>query len=97
MADKGWRKRFEDPIPLPVTGRLLFTLEDAAAYIMKLRKPERDLPDWQTAGEMLIGAAEGREFLMHAHIAMMRALNRDRPAPVPVPRRKAVKAYRIVR
>jgi hypothetical protein len=36
--------RFDEPIPLP-RGRQLVTLEDAAAYIMKLSKAEQDLPE----------------------------------------------------
>jgi hypothetical protein len=40
---------------------------------MKLPKAEQNLEEWQTAGEILIKAAEGRDFLMHARIAMMRA------------------------
>jgi hypothetical protein len=57
-------------------GRQLITLEDAAGYIMKLPKAEQDLPEWQTATDCLIGAAEGRDFLMHARIGVLRALNR---------------------
>jgi hypothetical protein len=59
-----------------VRGRQLVTLEDAAGYIMKLPKAEQDLKEWQTAVTCLIGAAEGRDFLMHARIGMLRALNR---------------------
>jgi hypothetical protein len=70
-----WSRPFEDPIPLP-GGRQLVTLEDAAAYIMKLPKAEQDLEEWQTATGCLIGAAEGRDFVMHARIGMQRALNR---------------------
>jgi hypothetical protein len=44
MADKGWQRKCEDPIPLP-TGRQMLTLKDAADYIMKLPKKESDLPD----------------------------------------------------
>jgi hypothetical protein len=73
--DKGWQRRFEDPIPLP-RGRQIVTLQDAAGYIMKLPKAEQKLEEWQTATGCLIGAAEGRDFLMHAHIGMLRALNR---------------------
>ena len=76
MAKRGWKRQFDDPIPLP-RGRQLFTLEDAAAYIMKLPKAEQDLPEWQTAVACLIGAAEGRDFLMHSRIGMLRALNRN--------------------
>jgi len=32
MADKGWQRKFENPIPLP-DGRKLVTLQDAADYI----------------------------------------------------------------
>jgi hypothetical protein len=57
-------------------GRELVTLRDAADYIMKLPKAEQDLEEWQTAIACLIGAAEGRDFLMHARIRVLRALNR---------------------
>jgi hypothetical protein len=43
---------------------------------MKLPKAEQDLAEWQTAIHCLIGAAEGRDFLMHARIGLLRALNR---------------------
>jgi len=59
------------------SGRQLVTLEDAATYIMKLPKAEQDLPEWQTAVACLIGAAEGRDFMMHARVGMLRALNRN--------------------
>jgi hypothetical protein len=58
-------------------GRQLITLEDAAAYIMKLPKAEQDLEEWQTATGCLIGAAEGRDFMMHARFGVLRALNRN--------------------
>jgi len=32
VADRGWKRRFDDPIPLP-RGRQLVTLEDAGKYI----------------------------------------------------------------
>jgi hypothetical protein len=76
MAAKGWSPPFDDPIPLP-RGRKLVSLQDAASYIMKLPKPEQNLSEWQTAIGRLIGAAEGRDFLMHARIGMLRALNRN--------------------
>jgi hypothetical protein len=37
MPDKGSRRRFDEPIPLP-RGRQLVTLEDAGNYITKLPK-----------------------------------------------------------
>jgi hypothetical protein len=70
-----WKPPFDDPIPLP-DERQLVTLEDAAKYIQKLPKAEQQLDEWQTAIGCLIGAAEGRDFLMHARIGVMRALNR---------------------
>jgi hypothetical protein len=74
-SNRGWKRVFEDPIPLP-RGRQLVTLLDAATFIMKLPKAEQNLPEWQTAIARLKGAAEGRDFLMHARIGMLRALNR---------------------
>ena len=76
MADRGWKRPFDDPILLP-RGRQLGTLEDAATYIMKLPKAEQDLEEWQAAVACLIGSAEGSDFLMHARIGMLRALNRN--------------------
>jgi hypothetical protein len=71
-----WSRAFDDPIPLP-KGRELVTLEEAAAYIMKLPKKTRELPEWQAAGEALILAAESKEGpTMMARIGMMKALHR---------------------
>jgi hypothetical protein len=71
-----WSRAFEDPIPLP-DGRQLVTLQDAADYIMKLPKGEQQLEEWQTAVACLIGAAEGRDFVMHSRIGVLRSLNRN--------------------
>lgn len=76
MKVGGWKRPFEDPIPLP-RGRQLVTLEDTATYITKLPEAEHLLPEWQTATEALIMAAEGRGPLMHARIGVLRALNRN--------------------
>jgi hypothetical protein len=70
-----WARPFDDPILLD--GRELLTLRDAADFIMKLPKAEQDLEEWQTAIGCLIGAAEGRDFVMHARIGVLRALNRN--------------------
>lgn len=70
-----WSRPFDDPIPLP-KGKPLVTLEDAAAFMMKLPLADRQSPEWQAAGEAVIMAAEDRGPLMHAHIGMLRALNR---------------------
>jgi hypothetical protein len=54
-------------------------------------------PERQAASEALIMAAEDRGPLMHAHIGMLRALNRGKPHAPIVPTRKRAKAYRIVK
>jgi hypothetical protein len=81
MAATGWKRLFDDPISLP-DGSQLVTLKDAADYIMKLPKAEQDLPEWHTAAACLIGAAEGRDFMMHARIVVLRALNRNIERPL---------------
>jgi hypothetical protein len=56
-SPKGWKRPFDEPIPLP-RGRQLITLEDAARYIQKLPKAEQQIEEWQTAVETLILVAE---------------------------------------
>jgi hypothetical protein len=75
MADKGWSRRFEDPIPLP-RGRQLITLEDAGNYVTKLPKAEHEAKEWQAAMEALILVATSGGPTMFARIGVMRALNR---------------------
>lgn len=70
---KDWDREFEDPVVAP-NGKPLNTLKDAARYIQKLPKAEHDKPHWQTAGECLIAAAEGRGPLLHARSGMLRAM-----------------------
>src|SRR6266850_411368 len=74
MADKGRQRKFEDPIPLP-DGRKLVTLRNAADYITALPKKESDLPEWQTAIEVLMLVARSGPTML-ARIAVMKALNR---------------------
>ena len=69
----GWSRKFEDPIAL-ADGREFITLRDAADYIMKLPKKESDLPEWQTAIEVLMLVSRSGPTMM-ARIGMMRALN----------------------
>jgi hypothetical protein len=73
-----WSTPFDDPILL-LRGRPLVTLKDAADYITKLPSAEQNKVEWQTAIHCLIGAAEGRDFLMHARVGLLRALNADKP------------------
>jgi hypothetical protein len=75
VADRGWKRRFDDPIPLP-RGRQLVTLEDAARYIQKLPKTEQQIPEWQAAVEALLMVVENNGPAMMARIGVMRALNR---------------------
>jgi hypothetical protein len=52
MADKGWQRKFEDPIPLP-DGRKLVTFAMPPTTSPEPKK-ESDLPEWQTAIEVLM-------------------------------------------
>jgi hypothetical protein len=74
VADRGWKREFDDPISLP-RGRQLVTLEDAGRYIMKLPKAEHEAPEWQAAMEALMLVARGGSTML-ARIGVMRALNR---------------------
>ena len=84
------------PVPLP-GGRKLVTLKYAADYVAELPNAEQNRLEWQTAIHCLIETAEGRDFLMHARIGMLRALNAGKPNPDVTPPRKKAKAYRIVK
>ena len=74
--DKGWQRRFDDPIPLP-RGRQLVTLQDAGNHITKLPKAEHEAQEWQAAMEALILVATSGGPTMFARIGVMRGLNRD--------------------
>jgi hypothetical protein len=76
-SPRGWKRKFEDPIPLP-RGRQLVTLEDAARYIQKLPKAEQQIEEWQTAVEALLLVAESNGGpTMMARIGVLQALNRN--------------------
>lgn len=73
-----WSRKFDDPIELP-NGTVLKTLRDAIQYLSKTTpKAEHDHPAVLTAATILTQAAEGRDFMMHAHIATLRAMHRHR-------------------
>jgi hypothetical protein len=93
MPDKGWRRRFDEPIPLP-RRRQLVTLEDAGNFITKLPKAEHEAAEWQAAMEALILVATLGGPTMFARIG---TLNHGKPDPAPMPRRKRAKAYRVIR
>jgi hypothetical protein len=90
-----WFKRFADPIIL-AGGRQLLTLRDAADYIVALPKAESDTAYWQIAMQTLIAVAERNGSEKLARIAMLWALNRGKPPPVPAPK-KSAKKFRVVR
>jgi hypothetical protein len=75
MPETGWRRHFDDPIPLP-RGRTLVTLEDAGNYITKLPKAEHEAAEWRAAMEALILVATSGGPTMFARIGVMRALHR---------------------
>ena len=52
-SPQGWKRPFDDPIPLP-RGRQLVTLEDAAEYIQKLAAAEQQIAEWQAAVEAML-------------------------------------------
>ena len=72
-SPQGWKRPFDDPIPLP-RGRQIVTLKDAAEYIQKLPKAEQDLEEWQAAVEALLLVVELNGPTMMARIGIMRAL-----------------------
>jgi hypothetical protein len=76
VANRGWKRRFDEPIPLP-RGRYLVTLEDAGKYIAKLPKAVHMAPEWQAAMEALILVATLGGPTMFARFGVMRALNRQ--------------------
>ena len=49
-SQRGWKRSFEDPIPLP-RGRQLVKLQDAGNYITRLPKVEHEAAEWQAAVE----------------------------------------------
>jgi hypothetical protein len=78
MANKGWSRRFDDPIALPDGGELT-TLREAVAYLAKtVPTAEQAMPEVLAAAEILTHAAE-REiaWMFLARIAVLRALNRN--------------------
>jgi hypothetical protein len=72
---QGWKRPFDDPIPLP-HGRRLVTLEDAGNYITKLPQAVHETAEWQAAMEALILVATLGGPTLFARIGVMRALNR---------------------
>lgn len=76
MADRGWKRAFDEPVPLP-SGRRLVTLADAGKYITRLPKADHEAPEWQAAMEALILVATLGGPAMFARIGVLRALHRN--------------------
>jgi hypothetical protein len=70
-TDRGWKRPFGDPIPLP-RGRQLVTLKDAAKYIQKLAAAEQQIAEWQAAVEAMLLVVELNGSTMMARIGVMR-------------------------
>jgi hypothetical protein len=94
MADKGWHRVFDNPIPLPGGGELR-TLRDAANYISKLPKAEHDAPEWQAAVQALMIVAEhdGQNTARADRGSVSCAALHRHHAPEPTPRKKRVKKH----
>jgi hypothetical protein len=82
VPDKGWYRKFDDPIETP-DGTQLTTLREAGAYLAKTTpKAERDMPAVTTAAEMLTYAAEhGIAWMFMARIGVLMALHRHEVRP----------------
>jgi hypothetical protein len=70
-----WERPFDQPVPLP-HGPPARTLRDAANYIRKLSKSERDTPEWRLAFQTLIDAAEDSGSMLIVKMGIRRALER---------------------
>src|ERR1700731_2442476 len=75
ISKRGWKRKFEDPIPLP-RERQLVTLKDAARYVQKLPKAEQQIEEWQDAVEALLLVVNQNGPTMFARIGVISALNR---------------------
>jgi hypothetical protein len=87
-----WSRRFADPIPIP-NGKSLFSLRDAAQYVLALPPAEQQATRWQTAATVLKMVAETGGNAMMARIGMMKALHHRAPGAAQTPRRKRVKSF----
>ena len=73
MADRGWSRKFDEPIPLPDGGELR-TLIDAGRYVDALPRSMHEREEWQAVMEVLLLAVEGREPVRLVHVALTLAL-----------------------
>lgn len=93
----GWDSEFFEPIELP-RRKPLRTIRDAAEYVTKLPKSEREAEHWQPAAVLLKLIGENGGCVFFARLAVMHGLRRGvksgRPEETPP---KRTKTYRIVR
>jgi hypothetical protein len=74
-ADKGWSRRFDEPIPLPGGGKPV-TLKDAIAWLAKeVPKSEHSMKEVQAAAHCVTEAAENGGPMLFAPMGMMQAIN----------------------
>ena len=79
MDERGWQRKFDDPIEAP-DGTRLNTSREAVAYLAKtVPKSERDMPAVTTAAQMLTCAA-AREiaWVFMARMATLQAIHRNK-------------------
>jgi hypothetical protein len=78
MTDKGWSRRFDEPINLP-GGRKLVILKNAIAWLAKeVPKSERGMKQDQAAAYCVTEAAENDGPMPFARMGMMQAISRHR-------------------
>jgi hypothetical protein len=87
MTEKGWKRAFDDPIPLPC-GRQLVTLEDAGTYITELPKGEHTAPEWQDAMEALMLVARGGPTVLARIGVIRRYIGRRNGCSIPSGRKR---------
>jgi hypothetical protein len=71
-----WNRRFGEPLLLP-NGEEARTLRDAANYIKRLPKSERDRDEWRLAIHLLIEAAEDTGPMIFARLGMLYVIDRE--------------------
>jgi hypothetical protein len=78
-ADKGWSRRFDEPIKLPGGGKL-FTLKQAIAWLAKeIPQSEHLMKEVQAAAHCVTEAVENNGPMIFARMGMMQAINRHKP------------------
>jgi hypothetical protein len=82
MPDRGWLRKFDEPIPLPDGGELR-TLLDAGRYVDALPRSMHEREEWQTVMEVLLSAVEGRELVRLVQVALTLALQESGPTRGP--------------